>query len=159
MFIILLFQDDATPKIASFMFYIMLKTEVNNGRIDYVTGVTDDIGNFRVTFPPSSSQGKFKYSYLRKGNVTNPNLIQGVIIGNSFYSNWNKDNLYWELPANTEKNVSLVVFQVTAELPFKFEVLFESGSFTERPNALKDEHLTGSLVRLNEDFDNHFSKV
>lgn len=146
------------------MFYILLgkgelNTQAKNGKIDFVTGETGDLGEFRVTFPPSSSSGATKYSYLTLGNITNPNFIQDGLVKNAFHTKWDKTNLYWELPTRNEKNVTLVMFQVTAELPFKFEVMYESGSFKERPNVLKDENLTDSLVHYNDEFDKKFNDV
>lgn len=62
-------------------------------------------------------------------------------------------------PADTRKESDFVVHQVTVQAPFQIEVLFESGSFHNRPNQLVGSVLTQELEKRKAEFDAKFQRT
>ena len=54
---------------------------------------------------------------------------------------------------------NFMVHQVTAQLPFQMEVVFESGSYVERPNTLSEEIFTKELKKYSDNFNQKFTSV
>lgn len=59
-------------------------------------------------------------------------------------------------PADTRKESDFVVHQVTVQMPFQIEILFESGSFHDRPDQLAGSVLTAELEKKKVAFDKKF---
>lgn len=59
-------------------------------------------------------------------------------------------------PADTRKESDFVIHQVTVQTPFQIEILFESGSFHDRPDQLAGSVLTAELERSKVAFDKKF---
>ena len=61
-------------------------------------------------------------------------------------------------PDDPHKAANFVAFQLTGELPFEIEVVFESDSFTNRPNMLVGETLAREFDRFVDKFDFEFNQ-
>lgn len=62
-------------------------------------------------------------------------------------------------PDDPRKESDFLVHQVTVEMPFQIEVLFESGSFRDRPNQLVGAAMTEELERRKARFDARFERT
>lgn len=62
-------------------------------------------------------------------------------------------------PADNRKESDFVVHQVTVQTPFQIEVLFESGSFHDRPDQLAGSVLTEELEKRKVAFDQKFENT
>lgn len=60
---------------------------------------------------------------------------------------------------DTRKESDFVVHQVTVQMPFQIEVLFESGSYRSRPNQLVGSQMTQELERRKAEFNAKFENT
>ncbi|KAG7314203.1 hypothetical protein KOW79_022699 [Hemibagrus wyckioides] len=153
--------------------------EQDKTRLSHVTGTSEELSDFKITFnkPTSEDTATDKYAsynYLQTQSLGLNQLTD--IVKNSlsyrFVFSPSTDQrrpyiavaTYTPPPQNDNRNQSdFVVHQVTVQVPFQIEVLFESGSFHDRPNQLRVSVLTEELTRLElsyrEKFEEAFSRV
>uniref|UniRef100_A0A8C1LFE4 Mannosyl-oligosaccharide glucosidase n=1 Tax=Cyprinus carpio TaxID=7962 RepID=A0A8C1LFE4_CYPCA len=101
--------------------------------LDKLTDIVKNSLNHKFTFSPTKGE-KRPYFAVDSYKVTN-------------HQNQQKD---------PKMESDFVVHQVTVQTPFQIEVLFESGSFRERPNQLVGSVLTDELEKRKVAFDEKF---
>uniref|UniRef100_A0A6A7G1H0 Mannosyl-oligosaccharide glucosidase n=1 Tax=Hirondellea gigas TaxID=1518452 RepID=A0A6A7G1H0_9CRUS len=57
-----------------------------------------------------------------------------------------------------DREANFIVFQLTGELPFQIEVVYESDSFIQRPNMFMGETFTKELQKYSDNFDFEFDQ-
>ncbi|XP_064191214.1 mannosyl-oligosaccharide glucosidase isoform X1 [Anguilla rostrata] len=178
----------AQPPVISLMFYVATDTQGSlqahveeRNRLGSVTGYSEELGNFKVTFqkPSSGEAASAKYaSYNFLKTVT-----QGLEKLTDIVRNSLNRRFVFSLPsgekrpyiavdtykpphqqhqqkhADTRKESDFVVHQVTVQTPFQVEVLFESGSFRDRPGQLVGAAMTEELEKRKAAFDLKFERT
>uniref|UniRef100_A0A8C2JAL6 Mannosyl-oligosaccharide glucosidase n=1 Tax=Cyprinus carpio TaxID=7962 RepID=A0A8C2JAL6_CYPCA len=173
----------ASAPVISLMFYtatdvqgsLQAHVEEKN-RLSSVTGTSEELGNFKITFgKPTAGEGasgKYaRYNYLQTKSPGLDKLTD--IVKNSLNHKFDfsppkgEKRFYFAVDSykvtnhqNQQKDPKMesdfVVHQVTVQTPFQIEVLFESGSFRERPNQLVGSVLTDELEKRKVAFDEKF---
>ncbi|XP_029451333.1 mannosyl-oligosaccharide glucosidase isoform X2 [Rhinatrema bivittatum] len=148
-------------------------------RLAFVTGSTEELGRFRVTFQkPWAGEGKAPiFASFNHLKAVSPSLHQLTDIVKSSLSNRfihrppvGKKKHYFAVdtfrpsppaPGGTPAgdDCQVLVHQVTLQLPFQVEVVFESGSFTDRPSMLSGEVLTAALAQHLSTFEDKFDSI
>lgn len=179
----------AHAPVISLMFYVatdtqgMLQTHVEErNRLTTVTGVSEELGNFKVTFrkPTAGDAANAKYASYNYLQTVTPGLEKLTdIVKNSLNRRFVYNppsgekrpyiavdtykpphhHHHQQKPADTRKESDFVVHQVTVQTPFQIEVLFESGSFHDRPDQLAGSTLTTELERRKLSFDQKFEST
>lgn len=173
----------SSAPVISLMFYAatdvqgFLQAHVEEkSRLSSVTGTSEELGNFKITFgKPTAGEGasgKYaRYNYLQTKSPGLDKLTD--IVKNSlnhkftFSPSKGEKRSYFAVDSykvtnhqNQQKDPKMesdfVVHQVTVQTPFQIEVLFESGSFRERPNQLVGSVLTDELEKRKVAFDEKF---
>ncbi|XP_059408613.1 mannosyl-oligosaccharide glucosidase-like [Carassius carassius] len=148
-------------------------------RLSTVTGTSEELGNFKITFgKPTAGEGasgKYaRYNYLQTKSPGLDKLTD--IVKNSLNHKFDfsppksEKRFYFAVDSykvtnhqnqqNDPKMESdFVVHQVTVQTPFQIEVLFESRSFRERPNQLVGSMLTDELEKRKVAFDQRFEST
>uniref|UniRef100_A0A803TTL9 Mannosyl-oligosaccharide glucosidase n=1 Tax=Anolis carolinensis TaxID=28377 RepID=A0A803TTL9_ANOCA len=142
-------------------------------RMASLTGVTEELGHFTITFqPPTSETGTplyASYNYLdakaeglhRLSDVVKASLAPRF----SFAPPGAPKRRYFGVdtyriaPGGVQPRSQLLIHQVTVSLPCRLEVVFESGSFSERTERLAGEALTGALDRHAAAFERRFEET
>ncbi|XP_017316328.1 mannosyl-oligosaccharide glucosidase [Ictalurus punctatus] len=170
--------------VISLMFYVATDTQgslqahiENRTRLSHVTGTSEELGDFKITFkkPTNREEATNKYASYNYLQTLSPGLDQLTdIVKNSlsrrfvFSPSSAEKSLYiavdtYRPPLQAQKDnrvqSDFVVHQVTVQVPFQIEVLFESGSFHDRPNQLKGSVLTEELTRLKLSYNEKFEKT
>ncbi|XP_053475561.1 mannosyl-oligosaccharide glucosidase [Ictalurus furcatus] len=170
--------------VVSLMFYVAADTQgslqahiENRTRLSHVTGTSDELGDFKITFgkPTDGEASPDKYASYNYLQTLSPGLDQLTdIVKDSlsrrfvFSPSSDEKRLYiavdtYRPPPQVQKDNRIqsdfVVHQVTVQVPFQIEVLFESGSFHDRPNQLKGSVLTEELTRLKMSYNEKFEKT
>ncbi|KAF4071349.1 hypothetical protein AMELA_G00272160 [Ameiurus melas] len=170
--------------VVSLMFYVAADTQgslqahiENRTRLSHVTGTSEELGDFKITFgkPTDGEASPEKYTSYNYLQTLSPGLDQLTdIVKNSlsrrfvFSPSSAEKRLYiavdtYTPPPQVQKDnrvqSDFVVHQVTVQVPFQIEVLFESGSFHDRPNQLKGSVLTEELTRLKLSYNEKFEKT
>ncbi|TRY99540.1 hypothetical protein DNTS_020832 [Danionella cerebrum] len=170
-----------TTPVISLMFYAatddqgLLQAHVDEKlRLSSITGTSDELGNFKITFgKPTAGEGpgaKYaRYNYLQTrilGLDKLTDIVKSSLSHRFIFSPSKGDKRsYFGLDSskisnqqnqqNTPKS-DFVVHQVTVQTPFQIEVLFESGSSWDRPNQLVGSVLTEELEKHKAAFDDKF---
>ncbi|KAK3523217.1 hypothetical protein QTP86_022940, partial [Hemibagrus guttatus] len=168
--------------IISLMFYVATDTQgslqahiEDKTRLSHVTGTSEELGDFKITFnkPTSGEAATDKYASYNYLQTLSPGLDQLTdIVKNSlshrfvFSPSIAEKRSYiavdtYTPPPQKDNRIQsdFVVHQVTLQVPFQIEVLFESGSFHDRPNQLKDSVLTVELTRLKLSYSEKFEET
>lgn len=157
-------QDNTKKPIVSFLVYLAIEGEGNlipvmkDNRIAYINGSTSDLGKFVLSFPPTRLSKNVKFSHI----VTHsPNFTQidSQIEAEITENFWNETYYFKSLSEKWQNAANFVVYQVTAELPVKIEIVFESMSSHERQGRLKNKLFTQALNEYSQAFDERFSSV
>ncbi|XP_030046760.1 mannosyl-oligosaccharide glucosidase isoform X1 [Microcaecilia unicolor] len=170
----------------SLLFYVatdgqgMLQPHLEGGtRLAFLTGSTEELGHFQITFQkPWVGENKGpKYASFNHLKAVSPGLHRLTDVVKSSLSNHfihsppgGKKKHYFavdtyqpapESPGSTppSENCQVLVHQVTLQLPFQIEVVFESGSFMDRPNQLSGEVLSAVLAQHQTAFEDKFSSI
>lgn len=167
------FQDPNRASLVSLMFYVALDGQgqiepilsKSGQRITAVNGYSEDLGHFKLTFPKSDSAVTQRYNYLLTHSPSLDKLKDALMSGIRVDA-WDKARKvpYFilggrQVPREAEGRANFIVFQVSAELPFEMEVVFESGSFVHRPERLQGQVFDTLLKKHESAFDEKFEKI
>nr|CAB3263899.1 mannosyl-oligosaccharide glucosidase-like [Phallusia mammillata] len=169
-------QNDGNPIALSLFFYAATDgqgsiasviSEGKNGKqLTEIQGETMELGKFVIKFPSelSGKQGLYhtvtaKSEGLHKIKDTALRKMQATKAKRK-----NQDKLFYFLgdtpnrsdPPNTKSDV--IFYQVTFELPFEIEIVFESTSFQNRRDTLAGPKFTSLLASIKDKFDKKFEK-
>uniref|UniRef100_A0A4W5Q9M4 Mannosyl-oligosaccharide glucosidase n=1 Tax=Hucho hucho TaxID=62062 RepID=A0A4W5Q9M4_9TELE len=135
-------------------------------RLGSITGFSEELGNFKITFRkfllPSGwftfvfSPPFLSYNYLQTlspGLERLTDIVRNSLNRRFVYSPPSGEQrhyiavdtykpLHQPKPSDPRKESDFVLHQVTVQTPFQIEVLFESGSFRNRPNQLSAAAMT-----------------
>uniref|UniRef100_A0A4W4FL06 Mannosyl-oligosaccharide glucosidase n=2 Tax=Electrophorus electricus TaxID=8005 RepID=A0A4W4FL06_ELEEL len=174
------------PPVVSLMFYVATDTQgslrahvEDRTRLSSVTGTSEELGNFKITFrrPTAGEAASGKYASYNYLQTLSPGLDKLTDIVRS-----SLNPRFVFSPPSGEKRVYIavdtynpppqpqqqkdsriesdfIVHQVTVQTPFQIEVLFESGSFRDRPNQLAGLVLTEELAVRKAVFDDKFERT
>uniref|UniRef100_A0AAQ4QD85 Mannosyl-oligosaccharide glucosidase n=1 Tax=Gasterosteus aculeatus aculeatus TaxID=481459 RepID=A0AAQ4QD85_GASAC len=180
-------QHSSAPQapVLSLMFYTAADTQgsleahLEDGkRLASVTGFSKELGNFKITFrkPVTGELSTAKYATYNYLQTVSPGLekltdiVKQSLNRRFIYSPPSGEKRHYiavdtyqpphqSKPADPRKESDFVVHQVTVQMPFQIEVLFESGSFHRRPNQLVGSVMTQELERRKAEFDSKFEKT
>ncbi|KAI4903337.1 hypothetical protein NFI96_034371, partial [Prochilodus magdalenae] len=181
-------QHSSAPQapVISLMFYVATDTQgslqahvEDRSRLSSVTGTSEELGNFKITFrkPTAGGAASDKYASYNYLQTVSPGLDRLTdIVKNSlnrrfvFHPPSGERRPYiavdtYKPPPHQQQQKDnriesdFVVHQVTVQTPFQIEVLFESESFHGRPNQLVGSVLTEELEKRKVDFDEKFEKT
>ncbi|XP_004065937.1 mannosyl-oligosaccharide glucosidase [Oryzias latipes] len=167
--------------VISLMFYAAADTQGSlrghmeeRNRLGSITGVSEELGNFKITFrkPVTGELSSTKYASYNHLQTVSPGLekltdIVKLSLNRRFvYSPPSGEKRHYfgvdtykpphhpnqQKPVDSRTESDFVVHQVTVQLPFQIEVLFESGSFFDRPNQLVGSVMTQELERRKAEF-------
>lgn len=155
------------------MFYIALDDQgliepvlsKNGQRITAVNGYSEELGDFRLVFPKSSSNTTQRYNYLLTYS-TGLDKLKDAILNGIRVDAWDKARRvpYFvlggrQIPREAEGKANFAVFQVTTELPFEMEVMFESRSFVDREDHLSGKVFDSLVAKHEASFDEKFENI
>ena len=155
------------------MFYIALDGEgslrpalsKNGQRLQAIDGASSELGQFRISFPKSKSPTNQKHSFLASYAPSLDNLKDVMLTGIKVEA-WDKARKvpYFvlgreQMPKDAPSGTNFLVFQVTCELPYTMEVVFESGSFVNRHIKLEGAEFDTMIMKHIDNFDKKFEKV
>ncbi|CAH1785069.1 unnamed protein product [Owenia fusiformis] len=156
--------------VMSLLFYSVLQgqgkltPEIVKNRLVAIHGSTEDLGSFTLRFPKSASNVK-KTNFLTTYSPVVDQLKE-VMMSRMLLENYEKGSKQsyialggHRMPPDFDGEPNFVVHQVTVSLPFEMEVVFESGSFKDRPNSLSGDTLTSELSKYHSHFDGKFENV
>ncbi|XP_053560379.1 mannosyl-oligosaccharide glucosidase [Bombina bombina] len=167
-------ETSALPgQLVSIMFYVATDGQGSltphvegRNQLTQITGTSEELGGFTIRFPePQGSGGYVSYNHLStvcpglhlltdvvrsslKDRFTHP-LPDGVSANSKKRRYFGLDVYLPPAPAPgappLPAHSQLVVHQLTLQLPFQVEVLFESDSFHDRPGPLSGKALSDLL--------------
>lgn len=153
------------------MFYVALdgqgsvQHELNKNRLVSVTGASQELGNFRVSFSKQKGPNTAKYNHLIS-YVSRLDKITDLVKNSFQVKAWDKEHTlpFFALggrlvPKESPGGPNFIVYQVTVQLPSEIEIIFESGSFVDRPNTLSSEIFQKELMERETAFDEKFAKL
>ncbi|XP_051983087.1 LOW QUALITY PROTEIN: mannosyl-oligosaccharide glucosidase-like [Xyrauchen texanus] len=173
----------ATAPVISLMFYAATDIQGSlhphaeeENHLTSITGTSEELGNFKITFgkPTVGEGGSGKYARYNYLQTKSPGLDKLTdIVKNSLSQKFifsppkGERRSYFAVDSykvpnhqnqqqDSKTESDFVVHQVTIQTPFQIEVLFESGSFHERPNQLVGSVLTDELEKRKVAFDDKF---
>ncbi|XP_012259973.1 mannosyl-oligosaccharide glucosidase [Athalia rosae] len=131
-----------------------------------VTGETDGLGTFKLDINPISGVVE-EHSYLVTAapglHVLKETVLHNLQLASQKVGSKRRIILGGEqLPLDTkgkEVQPNFIVSQVTAKIPFEFEVTFESGSFLDRGEKLTGKTYDTTLEKQRKVFNDKFEKV
>lgn len=139
----------------------------DKSHLAFVSGETPDLGQFTAKFHDRNTENVLHYSYLSTVAPGLENLKKTVLenlVG--FQTKKGSRRLYVTrgtvLSADDrerKRSPNFVLTQVTVMPPYELEVIFESGSFRDRPNTLSGEHFDRELSEHTAKFDERFDKL
>uniref|UniRef100_A0A672GMB1 Mannosyl-oligosaccharide glucosidase n=1 Tax=Salarias fasciatus TaxID=181472 RepID=A0A672GMB1_SALFA len=174
--------------VISLMFYAAADTQGSlqahveeRNRLASITGFSEELGNFKITFrkPVTGELTSAKYASYNYLQTVSPGLekltdiVKHSLNRRFVYSPPSGEKRHYiavdtykpphhqsnRKPADERKESDFVVHQVTVQLPFQIEVLFESGSFHHRPNQLVGSIMTQELEKRKSEFNAKFEKT
>ncbi|XP_061103094.1 mannosyl-oligosaccharide glucosidase isoform X2 [Conger conger] len=175
------------PPVISLMFYVATDTQGSllahaeeKNRLGSITGYSEELGNFKITFrKPSSGEAagaKYaSYNYLKtvtQGLEKLTDIVRNSLNRRFVFSlpsgekrpyiaveTYKPPHQHQQKHPDTRKESDFVVHQVTVQTPFQMEVLFESGSFRDRPDQLAGTAMTEELEKRKAAFDLKFERT
>jgi mannosyl-oligosaccharide glucosidase len=63
------------------------------------------------------------------------------------------------VPKESPGGPNMMIYQATVQIPSEIEIVFESGSFMDRPNTLSGEVFQYEIAKHSSAFDGKFSKI
>lgn len=171
--------------VISLMFYAAADTQGSleaqveeRNRLSSITGFSEELGNFKITFrkPVAGESSNVKYASFNYLQAVSPGLERLTdIVKNSLnrrfvYSPPSGEKRQYiavdtykplhhqgqQAQHDPRKESDFVLHQVTVQTPFQIEILFESGSFRNRPNQLVGATMTEELERRKAEFNSKF---
>uniref|UniRef100_A0A3Q3G6W3 Mannosyl-oligosaccharide glucosidase n=1 Tax=Labrus bergylta TaxID=56723 RepID=A0A3Q3G6W3_9LABR len=178
-------QHSSAPQapVISLMFYAAADTQGSleahveeRNRLASITGFSEELGNFKITFRKPVTGELSTYGYLQycsPGLEKLTDIVKHSLNRRFVYSSPSGEKRHYiavdtykpphhqnqQNPADIRKESDFVVHQVTVQTPFQIEVLFESGSFHNRPNQLVGSIMTQELEKRKSEFDTKFEKT
>jgi mannosyl-oligosaccharide glucosidase len=154
----------------SLMFYSyldgsgILSPDIKGHHIASLQGYHESLGHYVVKFPKPAKNLK-KTNYLVT-HTTRVDQLKEVILEN-MHAEAIKRGSNVQYAALAGNNVprgkggaeTLFVNQLTVTLPYEMEVIFESGSFTDRPNTFSGDLFQRDLAEHTSNFDVKFEDV
>lgn len=133
-------------------------------RLNIIKGYSEELGFFKLTFPKSRSTTTYRHNYLYT-YAPSLNKLKEALMNGIKVEAWDKARKipYFilggrQIPRDAEGGANLLVYQVTAELPFEMEVVFESDSFVDRSERLTGNLFDETLERFVNKFDKKFEE-
>lgn len=158
-------QNNTLKTMVSFLVYLAIEGKgklapvLNDEyRMDYINGSTLDLGHFVLKFPKTRLTEKVKFSYIVT-NSSNFNQFDSLVKQEINQNYWNNSHFFKSLSKKWQRSPNFVVYQVTAELPVEFDIVFESKSFQQRQDCLSDNIFTRALEGYSQSFDKRFSSI
>ncbi|XP_050800860.1 mannosyl-oligosaccharide glucosidase isoform X2 [Gopherus flavomarginatus] len=168
--------------LVSLLFYVAtdgqgtLQPHVENTRLVSVTGTSEELGHFNITFhkPTTESGEALGYASYNHLDAKSPGLHRLTDVVKSSLSNrfvyaapggpsrrYFAVDTYRALPGEPDQapQSHLLLHQVTLALPCRVEVTFESGSFADRPGSLVGAVLSEELARHVAAFERRFEET
>ncbi|XP_062864317.1 mannosyl-oligosaccharide glucosidase [Trichomycterus rosablanca] len=181
-------QHSSAPQapIISLMFYVAADTQGSlqghieeKSHLSSVTGTSEELGNFKITFrkPTAGETASAKYASYNYLQTRSPgldrlkNIVESSMSRRFVFNSPSGErrpyfavDTYSPPPEQHSQNDNrvqsdFIVHQVTVQAPFQIEVLFESGSFHDRPNQLVGSVLTEELEQQKTAFNEKFEKT
>jgi mannosyl-oligosaccharide glucosidase len=153
------------------MFYVALDgqgsihQQVNKNRLVAVTGTTDQLGDFKVSFSKQKGPNSAKYNHLIS-YVSRLDKITDLVKNSFQVKAWDKAHTlpFFALggrlvPKESPGGPNMMIYQATVQIPSEIEIVFESGSFMDRPNTLSGEVFQYEIAKHSSAFDDKFSKI
>ncbi|KAK6185793.1 hypothetical protein SNE40_007946 [Patella caerulea] len=163
-------KESGSPIFVSLMFYIALDGQgsldpvASKNRLTEINGHTEELGNFRMSFPKASAKSP-KYHHLVTYTQSIEKLKE-VMMGNIRVDAWDKARTmpYFILggrmvPRDSPGGPNYAVHQITAQLPIEMEVLFESESVEDRSEPLSGDTYDKTLHKYLARFDQKFTDL
>ncbi|XP_071090232.1 mannosyl-oligosaccharide glucosidase-like [Haliotis cracherodii] len=156
------------PATVSLMFYMaldgqgQLEPQLTKKRLSSIKGYSEELGHFELKFPKNTATGA-RNSHLISHS---PQLdkLKDVLMASMAVDAWDKKRTlpYFVLNGRaipSDQPTNFVVHQVTATLPFEMEVVFESGSVTNRRDTLAGNVFENALQNHVSTFNERFLKT
>ncbi|XP_071948524.1 mannosyl-oligosaccharide glucosidase-like [Antedon mediterranea] len=160
-----------STSVVSILFYAALdgngkmqyKTSADGTYLQEIQGVTNELGQFTMKFLQSKNTIKTHYlsTYSPSIHVLKDVVMKTGLRSYPFKGGKKIVGLVGDiLKINqiTDIEPNFMVHQVTLTLPFEVEVVFESGSFAQRPNHLSGLVLNQELAKYKTKFDGDFEQ-
>ncbi|XP_078588118.1 mannosyl-oligosaccharide glucosidase-like [Branchiostoma floridae x Branchiostoma japonicum] len=154
----------------SFLFYAAtdgqgtIQPVLENNRLVAITGQTEELGKFRMSFPKVSRKN-ITYHHLVSYSPR-LDLLKSSVEHGMRRLLFNKTRIQYGLAGDLIKRsnmpdlkANVLVHQVTLEVPCVLEVVFESESFTSRNTRLVGMELTRELEKYKVAFDEKFENT
>lgn len=135
--------------------------------LEYIYGEAQDLGQFTATFKDRNPENVIHYSYLSTVAPGLENLKETVLHNLMTYRRkiGSKDlyvtrgTVLSAEDRERKRSPNFVLTQVTVMPPYELEVIFESGSFDNRPNTLTGKIFDQTLYEHVSKFDEKFDKL
>ncbi|KAM9329267.1 mannosyl-oligosaccharide glucosidase [Gastrophryne carolinensis] len=156
----------SSSPLISLLFYVAtdgqgaLTPHTDGGRhLSHVTGSSEELGEFAIHFlRPQGGGGAISYNHLVTSvpglhliteavQSSMTNRFSHPVAGSGKKQRYFGVDVYNPPPQPGSTHSQLVVHQITLQLPFQVELLFESGSFPERPGPLSGAALSAELEK------------
>ena len=170
--------DQSPPKFVSVIFYVAqnytgwIKNIERSKGERIVSGETSDLGRFKVKLSLGDAK-KEVYSDAVTGTA-DISVLKDVLINNQYFKrkSTNSETIreYIALKGISSADVdssNFIAFQVSALVPFEFDLIFESESASNeyesrtgaRPTELKGTEFDTTLAKWNAEFQNKFERI
>lgn len=153
----------------SLLFYVALDgdghldPQVRGSHLGAIRGESKATGSFDVTFRDNGTD-VLMTNYLSTV-VPSLEILKETVLGALAYFAKDKQTKYIGLVGErfsqnpNERSPNFLVHQVTVSLPFEMEVVYESSSFTDRPNALAGTVYSTELHDHRRKFNDRFESI
>ncbi|XP_043919946.1 mannosyl-oligosaccharide glucosidase [Protopterus annectens] len=172
--------------VISLLFYVatdgqgILQPHVEGqGRLAYITGFSEELGEFKVIFQKPTDRGSkvpkyASYNYLKAqspGLHKLTDIVKSSLSGHFVYSPPSGESQHYfavhtyrpppqnQMEEGGKEQSHFLVHQVTLQVPFQIEIRFESGSFITRPSLLMGEVFTEEMEKQKALFNERFEKT
>ncbi|KAK7479366.1 hypothetical protein BaRGS_00029444 [Batillaria attramentaria] len=162
-------KDPMQVVVVSSMFYVALdgqgsvQPSLTRNVLTGVTGHSEELGDFTLRFPKAETNDQ-KVAHLIT-YASSLALLTDTVKAGMKVEAWDRARtlpyftLVGRMVPKDSPGPNFVVKEVTATLPLEMEVVFESGSFRDRPNALEGDVFTAALNAEITKFNTKFSEV
>ncbi|CAG5928549.1 unnamed protein product [Menidia menidia] len=176
------------PPVISLMFYAAADTQgsmqahvEDRSRLASISGFSEELGSFKITIrkPVTGELSSAKYASYNYLQTVSPglekltNIVKLSLSRRFVYSPPSGEKRHYiavdtykpphhqnqQKPADTRTESDFVLHQVTVQTPFQIEVLFESGSFSNRPNQLVGSVMSEELEKRKTEFNAKFERI
>ncbi|KAG8041178.1 hypothetical protein G9C98_002166 [Cotesia typhae] len=170
-------KDSQKSQEISFIFYSALEDKSTgnikaslgaDNRLSGMEGYTDGLGAYRFSMNPTKGtveEHSFLIAVLPGLNLVKETILQNLRLASQKVSNVKLKRIVLggdQLPLDNEgkkTDPNFCATQVTARVPFEFEVLFESGSVPLRKEKLTGKNFDLALLEQRKRFNDKFEKI